>query len=123
MKQCTRCKETKELEEFYNDKRQTDGKSYYCKDCHRAYNKRIGEEPGFKEKRRQTSREWRERNPGYTGRRVRINKIALTLFHKPVYSRQEFNARVREVIQPYLDEVQSEQERQLLLSEIVEFSK
>lgn len=33
MKQCTVCKETKELDQFYNVKSTKDGKGYRCKEC------------------------------------------------------------------------------------------
>jgi len=33
MKQCTKCKEYKPLNEFSNNKRNKDGKQYYCKAC------------------------------------------------------------------------------------------
>ena len=34
MKECTKCKETKGLEEFNNNKQNKDGKHSYCKVCH-----------------------------------------------------------------------------------------
>jgi 5-methylcytosine-specific restriction endonuclease McrA len=37
MKRCSRCKETKPLTEFYSDKKEKDGLSFYCKDCDKAY--------------------------------------------------------------------------------------
>lgn len=33
MKQCTVCKETKHIDNFYNNKRTKDGKAYRCKEC------------------------------------------------------------------------------------------
>lgn len=33
MKTCCTCKETLELDKFYNDKSSKDGKSYRCKEC------------------------------------------------------------------------------------------
>jgi len=32
-KQCSRCREIKDLDEFYNEKKKPDGKAYYCKEC------------------------------------------------------------------------------------------
>lgn len=34
MKKCSKCGETKELSEFFNNKVMSDGKSNYCKKCH-----------------------------------------------------------------------------------------
>ena len=36
MKTCTKCKESKEMLEFYNNKRIKDGKSAWCKACHNS---------------------------------------------------------------------------------------
>lgn len=33
MKQCSKCKQDKQLDEFYNDKKNPDGKAYWCKTC------------------------------------------------------------------------------------------
>jgi hypothetical protein len=37
MKQCGKCKETKELDEFHNNKARYDGKANYCKQCRHNY--------------------------------------------------------------------------------------
>jgi len=37
MKTCTKCKIEKPSTEFYNTKKNKDGKSYYCKECNREY--------------------------------------------------------------------------------------
>lgn len=37
MKICSRCKESKPLEEFPKNKRRKDGHNTYCKPCHKAY--------------------------------------------------------------------------------------
>lgn len=37
MKKCVKCGEEKPLDEFYNDKKQTDGKTVYCKSCLTSY--------------------------------------------------------------------------------------
>ncbi len=44
MKTCTSCDEEKPLEEFYNSKKGPLGKSYDCKECRKAYNKKRREE-------------------------------------------------------------------------------
>lgn len=36
MKHCKKCDTTKVLTEFYNDKKSSDGKSFYCKQCLKA---------------------------------------------------------------------------------------
>lgn len=36
MKVCTRCGETKYLESYYRNKRNTDGRAFECKDCSKA---------------------------------------------------------------------------------------
>jgi len=43
MKKCVTCKKEKPLEEFYNDKRAKDGKTFDCKECRRAANKKTHE--------------------------------------------------------------------------------
>jgi 5-methylcytosine-specific restriction endonuclease McrA len=35
-KACTRCKQTKSLDDFYSDKRVPDGKKSECKECHKS---------------------------------------------------------------------------------------
>lgn len=39
MKQCRNCAEWKTFDEFYNDKRNVDGKYKICKSCYRAYSR------------------------------------------------------------------------------------
>lgn len=39
MKICKRCKTEKELKQFYKFNTSKDGKSYWCKDCIKAYSK------------------------------------------------------------------------------------
>lgn len=42
MKTCTKCKETKPLSEFHNDKRNPDGYHSWCKDCIREKQRLYG---------------------------------------------------------------------------------
>lgn len=39
MKQCQKCKESKDLSEFHKNKRRKDGLQHYCKDCMRIKNR------------------------------------------------------------------------------------
>ena len=39
-KTCSKCRESKELSEFHNSKKQKDGKNNYCKACANADNNR-----------------------------------------------------------------------------------
>ena len=43
MKICSRCRQKKELTDFYEHKR--DGFQYWCKDCHREYNRAYNKTP------------------------------------------------------------------------------
>lgn len=45
MKICNRCKETKELSEFWKDKRKKDGYSIVCKDCRKKATKELALSP------------------------------------------------------------------------------
>lgn len=40
MKRCTKCGEEKELSDFFNDSRKTDGKKSHCRSCCAAYKRR-----------------------------------------------------------------------------------
>ena len=61
MKQCTKCKETKPLNEFYNSKNNKDGKTYNCKVCQDAvYNKYRIEQ---REKINAYQRQYQQNNP------------------------------------------------------------
>lgn len=79
MKTCSRCKETKPRDEFYNNTRYVDGKQSYCKPCCLA----VGRESAARnpEKRRAKNRAWHLANPDK--RRVltvrsRLRKYGLT---------------------------------------------
>lgn len=60
MKRCRKCDEEKDLSEFYSDKKSSDGKHSYCKECERARRR----EYHYKnhEKSTATSRAWKKRN-------------------------------------------------------------
>lgn len=34
---CSKCREVKELSEYYKNKNMSLGRNYYCKSCHKAY--------------------------------------------------------------------------------------
>lgn len=50
MKTCTKCKQTKDLSEYYSDKRASDGKASMCKVCNLSYRtKNVGKNAHLKE--------------------------------------------------------------------------
>lgn len=55
MKTCTNCNETKELSEFYTNKRSSDGHQYACKVCRRKAQKE------YHQKSPEVRKAWRER--------------------------------------------------------------
>lgn len=103
MKQCTKCKEVKCLDEFHNCESKKDGKMSQCKSCRNAYNRKKSSEigydvlykralsnPNYKErekKRREKNRakavarvaEWRRNNPGCRRREYERNKQSAIL--------------------------------------------
>lgn len=56
MKTCSKCKQTKPKEDFYNNKRASDGKQPHCKSCLTAYSKT---EKAKKAMLRYQTRNWR----------------------------------------------------------------
>lgn len=76
-KQCTKCKDFKDLNLFGNDKRRSNGKRSYCKKC--AYARQVPGGPDYekhlawckkyrdthKEKRKESLRKWQDKNPNY----------------------------------------------------------
>lgn len=60
MKTCSKCKEEKELSEFYNNKSQVDGKSNYCKICHKAESKKR--KYNYHYDRREYAKKWYNEN-------------------------------------------------------------
>lgn len=52
-KTCTKCGQTKALEEFHRDKRAKDGRRPDCKDCKRAANSKRREDPTYREMEQQ----------------------------------------------------------------------
>lgn len=57
-KKCKGCGLTKSLDEFYNNKRQKDGKQYSCKQCLKKYNEEN------REKLKESQKRWRRDNKG-----------------------------------------------------------
>jgi len=64
-KRCTKCGETKPLDEFHRDSARPDGRRNDCKVCHGALVKRIGERSDVRARRTQRDRKRRTENPGY----------------------------------------------------------
>jgi len=58
MKRCSHCKEEKELDKFYKDKRQKDGLDNYCSKCKREAYKKHYKDPEKVEKHRLVIRGW-----------------------------------------------------------------
>lgn len=63
MKVCTKCGESKELDEFGVDKRNKDGRRQPCKGCARAYNKAYSQTPGGRRLAAERKKRWRKANP------------------------------------------------------------
>jgi hypothetical protein len=60
-KTCTKCGETKPVDEFHRDSKRADGRFRWCKTCERERRRRYWEaNPG---KRREKRRRWREAHP------------------------------------------------------------
>ena len=59
-KTCTKCGETKPLDDFYRDKTRAGGRWPYCKECVREYTRRHYEEN--RDKERERNRRYREEN-------------------------------------------------------------
>ncbi len=71
MKECSKCKETKDLTEFGKDKRAKDGRHSWCKNCLRQYSKQYREDnkeywkqyrEDNKEKQEQYQKQYKEDN-------------------------------------------------------------
>ena len=68
MKQCSKCKETKELDDYYNHNNTKDGKTHHCKACMTAYRKANAEKQKlYMRKLRETDNEGvkKARNKSY----------------------------------------------------------
>jgi len=57
MKTCCKCKETKLLEDFHNNKSKKDGKSVFCKECNWKHSKNKTKEQADRD-----SKKWRDNN-------------------------------------------------------------
>lgn len=66
MKTCSRCGETKPLEEFVKDNRRKDGHATICKECRRKKDReryqQLKEDEAFMEKHREHGRKYKERH-------------------------------------------------------------
>lgn len=60
-KKCTRCGETKPIEEYRMQRATKDGKSYWCKECFYFYNKGRKLTPGVRAERAARRRQWVEK--------------------------------------------------------------
>lgn len=66
MKTCSRCNETKPLEEFVKDNRRKDGHATICKECRRKKDReryqQLKEDEAFMERHREHGRKYKERH-------------------------------------------------------------
>jgi len=62
MKRCRKCREEKELSEFYNCKAGRDGKYAFCKSCHNARNVQYAAGNSFDKKA--AEKKWKTEHPG-----------------------------------------------------------
>ena len=87
MKQCACCKETKNLESFYKDKRATDGLMSSCKKCHNFRSRRWQKEnkdhvkayaaqyqKENKESTNAKSKRWKDKNKEHLKKYAELNK-------------------------------------------------
>ena len=79
MKKCRACGETKELDEFNNNKKTKDGKQSYCKDCMRQYNKQYRN--ANKEKISAYNAEWRKNNSDYQAEWQKNNREKVNAYN------------------------------------------
>ncbi len=87
-KECCRCKEVKNKNEFYKHKRSRDGLSAWCKDCERAAKQRYAESPKRKVTEKRCNK-CKEVKPANAFNRDRHNSCGLTSWCK------ECQAKVR----------------------------
>lgn len=62
MKTCTKCGETKPLDEYYRNNGMRDGRLNTCKKCSAEYSRTRNTIPEVKARRAETTRVWREEN-------------------------------------------------------------
>lgn len=71
-KECWKCKEVKDLNDYYNDKSRPDGKAYHCKNCIRLYLQQYRQSDKFKAYARRKAKVWSGANP----EKVKAHRIA-----------------------------------------------
>jgi len=80
-KQCIKCNKKQDLINFHNQKASKDGKSPYCKSCHKEYN--IIRRQKNKEKIQKQQKEYRSKNKEYLNKsrkqwgQKNLDKIAI----------------------------------------------
>lgn len=84
MKTCTRCGETKSLDDFGSFKRSLDGYKPWCKYCTKVYNKQYRQSnlEKLKAKHLEYCRENREKRLGYDKERYKKNREELIAYQK-----------------------------------------
>ena len=99
-KQCIKCKKKQDLINFHNQKTSKDGKSPYCKSCHKEYN--ILRRQENKEKIQKQQKEYRSKNKEYLNKsrkqwgQKNLDKVAINAKkHREKY-REKINKRRRQ---------------------------
>lgn len=85
-KTCTKCGESKLLEEYYRDKKTRDGRTYTCKECVKEYRQRSDvkerrrnylieyrQRPGVKQKEREAVKKYQSK-PGNRERKIKRDR-------------------------------------------------
>jgi ribosomal protein S27AE len=92
MKECTKCKDIKTLENFYKSARSKDGLSYKCKPCIVEYNRIYRSDEKIMEKNRQTKRTYRQAG--------RDNSMKKPSFHNKAHTMVERAIKRGDLIPP-----------------------
>ena len=96
MKQCTKCKETKELSEFNAYKRnKTDGKRAQCKTCTKAAGKKRYYENGGREKDKQNYFKNRDKRIAQMKEHRENNKEYFTEYGKAYREQHKEHLRIK----------------------------
>ena len=80
MKECSKCKATKDVSEFSKNKAKPDGLGYYCKSCTNAYDKVRCADPEYRERKKAYDKALRANDPEHRERkkaRVRARRKAM----------------------------------------------
>lgn len=90
-KTCTKCRVSKELSDFYLKRKKA---ASTCKECDRAYKKKIRSTDKHKAYIKKYNVEWRSRNPNYDKNKPTQEKRTLMLKYTYGMTIEEYNARL-----------------------------